>query len=182
MAHVSPTQVSPGDEISAASVNTPINQIASQINGNLDDTNISGISGSKVAAASLPPAALATDAGGGAWTAWTPSLSGWSGTPTVTARYKKIGKTVHCVISVAGTSNSATTTITLPSTSANDTRVFSNNDNGSLECIGVALVSANSNVLTSRRGQSGTTGEVWTAWAASGTKNIKGLCITYEEA
>lgn len=63
MATVSPTQVSPGDEISAASVNTPINQLAAQINGNLDDTNISGISGSKLAAGTVPESAMATPRG-----------------------------------------------------------------------------------------------------------------------
>jgi hypothetical protein len=33
---------------------------------------------------------------GGAWTVWTPTLTGWGkGAGTVTGRYRKIGKTVH---------------------------------------------------------------------------------------
>lgn len=58
MAHVSPQQVSPGDEITADSVNVPINQIAAQLNGNIDDSNISSISGSKIAAGTVPESAL----------------------------------------------------------------------------------------------------------------------------
>lgn len=115
-----------------------------------------------------------------AWQTWTPVLVGWSGTPTVVAKYQKIGRTYHCIIDIDGTSNNATTTITLPATSANNVRVFSNNNNGSTERIGVALVAAGSNVLTSRLGQVGTTGEVWTNWTNSGTKIIRGLLITFE--
>jgi hypothetical protein len=62
MTLVSPTQISPSDEITAASVNTPVNQLANTINGNLDDANISGISGTKVASGTLPASAATTDA------------------------------------------------------------------------------------------------------------------------
>lgn len=48
------------------------------------------------------------------WQDWTPTLTGWSGTPIVTARYSVHGKTVHFAISVVGTSNSALARITLP--------------------------------------------------------------------
>jgi hypothetical protein len=40
MGVVSPSQVSSGDEITASSINTPINQLAAVINGNVDSNNI----------------------------------------------------------------------------------------------------------------------------------------------
>lgn len=58
MPTVSPQQVSPGQEITAASVNTPNNQLAEVINGGLDDTNIAGLSGSKIQAGTIPNSAL----------------------------------------------------------------------------------------------------------------------------
>ena len=48
------------------------------------------------------------------WQDWTPTLTGWSDTPIVTARYVVHGNTVHFAISVVGTSNSALALITLP--------------------------------------------------------------------
>lgn len=48
------------------------------------------------------------------WQDWTPTLTGWSGTPIVTARYSVHGSTVHFAISVVGTSNSGSAWITLP--------------------------------------------------------------------
>lgn len=127
---------------------------------------------------------LSTTAGelGGAWLPWTPTLVGWSGTPTFTAKYKRIGKTVHIAFSILGTSNNATTTFTLPSTSVNDVRVATSNNTSTLECVGLAYVAAGSNIVTSRRGQSGSNGEFFTNWTASGGKNINGLSMTYEES
>lgn len=48
------------------------------------------------------------------WRDWTPTLTGWSGTPIVIARYSVHGSTVHFAISVVGTSNSEWARITLP--------------------------------------------------------------------
>jgi hypothetical protein len=49
---VSPSQSNAGDEITAAKINNPINQLAAQINGNIDTNNIadSAITTAKVAA------------------------------------------------------------------------------------------------------------------------------------
>lgn len=58
MTLVSPSQVNPNDEITAASVNTPNNQLAAVINGNLDDTNIASLSGTKLNAGTVPASAL----------------------------------------------------------------------------------------------------------------------------
>lgn len=50
-----------GDRIKVANYNTPIQAILAQLNGNVDNSNISGIDGSKVAAGTLPFSALKTD-------------------------------------------------------------------------------------------------------------------------
>lgn len=98
MTLVSPTQVQPDDEITDSSVNTPVNQLAGVINGNLDDTNISGFSGSKIAAGTTPADALDENANvetrmseslgdftasGGVWS----TISGLNGTMTAAVNY-----------------------------------------------------------------------------------------------
>lgn len=62
MSLVSPTLPSPGDVANASDISTPINQLATVINGGLDDTNINTISGSKIAAGTVDSAQL-KDAG-----------------------------------------------------------------------------------------------------------------------
>ena len=49
MSIVNPTQVPPSSEITASSVNTPVNELAAVINGQIDDSNISSMSASKIA-------------------------------------------------------------------------------------------------------------------------------------
>jgi hypothetical protein len=61
MTVVSPTQSNPNDEIKASSINDPINQIATVINGNLDNTNINSLSGAKIQAGTVPATAMTTD-------------------------------------------------------------------------------------------------------------------------
>jgi len=58
MTLVSPTQVSPNDEVAASSINTPVNQIAAVVNGNIDDTNIASVSGSKLTNATVTTAKI----------------------------------------------------------------------------------------------------------------------------
>ena len=57
MSTVTVPQVNPNDEITALSVNQGPNAIAAVLNGNIDDANISTISGSKVTAGTLPASA-----------------------------------------------------------------------------------------------------------------------------
>jgi hypothetical protein len=61
---VSPSQSSPGDEITAAAINNPINQLAAVVNGNIDANNIadSSVSAVKVADGAITAAKLATSA------------------------------------------------------------------------------------------------------------------------
>ena len=58
MSTVSVTQINPDDEITAAGANLPHNQLASVINGNLDDANISSLSGTKILGGTLPSSAF----------------------------------------------------------------------------------------------------------------------------
>ena len=62
MTLVSPSQSSAGEEINASDINGPVNQLASVINGNLDDTNIASLSGTKITAGTIPATAMAADA------------------------------------------------------------------------------------------------------------------------
>ncbi len=54
MSTVSVTQINPDDEITAAGANLPHNQLAAAINGNLDDDNISSVSGTKIVHGTTP--------------------------------------------------------------------------------------------------------------------------------
>jgi len=58
MATVNPSQSAPGDTIEAADVNTPVNQLAAQINGNIDSTNLadSAVTASKIATGAVSTA------------------------------------------------------------------------------------------------------------------------------
>lgn len=62
MTLVTPDSVNPGDEITAEAINTPHDQLADAINGNLGDDNISSLSGSKIAAGTISTAKIADSA------------------------------------------------------------------------------------------------------------------------
>lgn len=62
MTLVSPSQSNPGEEITAAKINDPVNAIADVVNGGLDSDNISSLSGTKIQSGTLPAAAAATNA------------------------------------------------------------------------------------------------------------------------
>lgn len=73
MGLVTLTPVNPNDEITAASVNSQPAAIAAVVNGQIDDTNISSVSGSKIANGTVTPAKTSfmtktTDANG--WTVY----------------------------------------------------------------------------------------------------------------
>lgn len=98
MSTVSVTQINPDDEITSAGANLPHNQLAAVINGNLDDDNISSLSGTKIVGGTLPVGAFDTNtnpetriaeslsdfvASGVTWS----SVSGLNGTMTSGAVY-----------------------------------------------------------------------------------------------
>ncbi|MCA1565818.1 MAG: hypothetical protein LC803_09310 [Acidobacteria bacterium] len=62
MTLISPSQSNPGETIEANDINDPINQIVAVVNGNLDSTNISSLSGADIQAGTLPATAATTDA------------------------------------------------------------------------------------------------------------------------
>lgn len=62
MTLISPSQSQPGTEIKAANINDPVNQITAVVNGNIDDQNISSMSGSKLANTSVSTGKIADDA------------------------------------------------------------------------------------------------------------------------
>lgn len=57
MGLVNPQQSNPGDTIEASDINTPVNQLAAVINGNIDSNNIAdaSVSSNKIADASVSP-------------------------------------------------------------------------------------------------------------------------------
>jgi len=76
MTLVSPTQVSDGSTIDASDVNTPINQLAAVINGNIDNSNIvsgAAIDGAKLAANSIDIGAKAST-----WDGWIAVTDTWT--------------------------------------------------------------------------------------------------------
>lgn len=74
MTTVSVTQLNANDEITAAGANLPHNQLAAVINGNLDDNNISSLSGTKITTGTLPTTALDSTVKSG-WLPITGSIS-----------------------------------------------------------------------------------------------------------
>jgi hypothetical protein len=107
------------------------------------------------------------------YSAYTPSWTGFSANPTVTARYFQNGKFVHVYMTASGhgTSNATTLTVTLPFTAANTVNQYvpiaGYNNNGSRGAIaGLGVIGANTNIMTCYINmQSGT-------WSSSSSKSI----------
>jgi hypothetical protein len=122
--------VSPGDIVQASDHNTQGANLASVINGNLDNDNIksgSGISGSKLANDGISAEKLASDAGGNAWEEWTPTFANFTkGSATVVGKYKKIDKTVFYKLSIilSGSTMGTGPTFTLPFTAVSHSTGF----------------------------------------------------------
>lgn len=128
MSLISISQIQDGvTSVNAASVNTPLNTIVNDYNGNVTDANISSaaaIAFSKIAGGSA--SALV------AWQTWSPSYSA-SGSMTFTsvttnyAKYVQIGKVVYFQINASGIRGGSTSNemyFTLPITAAASTDVF----------------------------------------------------------
>lgn len=130
MSLVTPSQSNPGDEITANSINNPVNQIAAVVNGELDNTNLadSGVTTAKIADAAVTPAKLLAGTGSSwAWQSYTPTVTLIGGTTngnaTIVGAYTQIGKTVffRAVYTLGSTTNFAGlsgVTVSLPVTSA----------------------------------------------------------------
>ena len=149
--------------------------------------NTESVTALKLASESVTNAKLSTAAGepGGAWTDWTPTVTGFSVEPTgVTYRYKKIGRTVHLAIRqlANGTSNATSFTISLPYTATTITDMLwcgsalVSNGGVTLTTPGLLAISSGATVLDVYKDFAAGT------WTASGGKRLGIGHITYEAA
>ena len=95
----------------------------------------------------------------------TSTIVGWSSFTTKIIKYRIIGKQLFCYYNLLGTSNSTSTTFTLPNNSINAPRIIGfSQDNGIT--IGANLIAPNngSNIITIYKDT------LASAWTASGTK------------
>ena len=159
-----------GQTADGGNVNTELVALGNSVN-NIIDAQISAS-----AAIAISKTALGTFTD---WTAWTPTLVGWSGSPTLIARYAQIGKIVHLAILIDGTSNSTATSFTLPTTYASNSLTLypmsgRAKDNGSfLSAPAMGEVLSAATVCTVYKDGLGTT------WTASGAKTLY-LQFSYE--
>ena len=111
-----------------------------------------------------------------AWSAFTPSSTGFSSTTLDTGAFVQIGKLVFIRYNVSGTSNATTLTFTLPvAAQAGDWFSIPRfRDAGALSGGGAAFLAAASSTCDLRKAGSGT------AWTNSGTKEVTGLVFCYE--
>lgn len=107
------------------------------------------------------------------WTDYSASANplGWSGTPTVSVKYKKVGKLVFVHYKITGTSNATTATFDLPYSNGGGATLYASlatlADNGTYEAAGyTSMISASNRVNCYR--------SAGTAWTDSGTKAIYG--------
>lgn len=117
-----------------------------------------------------------------AWTDYgsTSTITGWAASPTANIWYKKLGSLVFVNFSISGTSNSTSSSFTLPYTSKNSTNAYVRGlgwgtDNGT-DISGMAF-GLNYNDNTVNIFKDATT----TAWTNSGTKVCRGQ-FWYEAA
>lgn len=199
MGVVNPTQSNAGDTIEAADINTPVNQLAAVINGNIDATNLAdaSVTTSKHADSSVTPAKLLAGTGSSwAWQTWTPTLTNFTlGNGTLDAKYIQIGKTVfgRFVFTLGSTSTMSTDpNFTLPIAAAAglgaDTSTFSGHilDAGVNRFPLLAFLSTGTNVglfvhntAGTYAAQSAITSTVPMTW---GTADKLCVCFTYEAA
>lgn len=141
----------------------------------------------KLADGSVTPAKLQSGTG----SSWTPTdysgsatVVGWSSTTTKQIRYIQTGKVVKMFIYITGTSNSTSTTISLPVAPSTHLTFFEApyalaQDNGSFKTAAPRYSIDNSSgaatIVTFYTDTAGTT------WTASGTKSIRAM-VQYEAA
>ena len=106
----------------------------------------------------------------------TSTIVGWSSFTTKVLKYRRIGKSLYVKYSIVGTSNSTTTSFTVPYTSvtvgAGCTNYILNNSTPS---IGYPTFDINSNVIEFVRFSS--LSATINSWTASGLKQISGFVI-----
>ena len=116
---------------------------------------------------------LSTDVYTNAWADYSASstIVGWTSISSKSIYTKKVGKTVFVQFSIGGTSNSTSTTFTLPYTKSSDISqifMFLATDNSQSSIVAYGAVGSNSATVTLNKDTAGD------AWTASGTKSIYG--------
>jgi len=111
----------------------------------------------------------------------TSTIIGWTTFTQKTIRYLVVGKMLTVQYFISGTSNSTTTSFTIPQTSANITgMIWSNNNqsqNNAISYMGYANIPNSSSTISF--GYYPTGASITSTWTASGTKYIRGT-ITIE--
>lgn len=99
----------------------------------------------------------------------TSTIVGWSSFTTKVIKYRVIGKMVFVNFGLNGTSNSATTSFTLPSNNVNATTLVNGMYavNNGVQVRGMSVTTLNSNTILLFQNESAT-------WTASGLKYIYG--------
>lgn len=106
-----------------------------------------------------------------AWSTFTPTPLGFSGSPTVTtARYIEAGKKIDGYVDFSGTSNTTTVQFTLPAAVKNDTRIMVKVTDNSAEQTGPGYIDVAAGSATANVYKTLATG----AWTAGGSKRIQG--------
>lgn len=143
------------------------------------DTNIDvSINGKGTGDVLLSTGGINNDVYSEKWVAYNSTIVGFSGTPTQSVAYKRLGKLVVVTFNITGTSNATGFTFTVPYTSADAIfyGVAGGTDNGSdlTTPVKVGLGPSSATVTLHTNWVSG-------AWTASGTKAAAGQLI-YEAA
>ena len=126
----------------------------------------------------------ASNLGGGAWTAYTPTTTGWAATPTTTGtKYIRIGNTIIYTFVVSGTSNAVSAIVSLPVNNKAGTYSYEGTlgvaqDNGTLITTACRTVIDPGTDVTYVRCYKDM---VSAAWTNSGAKLVRGTII-YEVA
>lgn len=110
-----------------------------------------------------------------AWTDYsgTSTIVGWASYVTKKIYYKKIGKLVFVEFNIDGTSNSTSTTFTLPYTKSNTTTLYTYGfsvDNGSAAIVGLVNMTANTAIVTCSHNVTGAAA----SYTNSGNKTVNG--------
>lgn len=119
------------------------------------------------------------------WVSYTPTLTGFTGTPTINyAKYKKIGTQVTISMYVSGTSNSTAKTFSIPfpSSSSSAATSMSINQHTSANPIGFVTILESANIGQVYGGfASGVGNSGFSNWPTSGSMYYR-FTITYETA
>jgi len=115
---------------------------------------------------------------------WIPSPAGWSGTPTVVARYRVFSKSMAIELSISGTSNATTATATMPFVNRNGVPSYgfsyaSDNGGNNMATYSVNVSSANMDSYRVNGAAAGVAITTTGTFTTSGTKAISPN-LTYE--